>query len=159
VTRINPDPAGTAESNLLYSSYLGGADFENVFGTGDLVVIAAGEVYLSGDTRSPTTFPTTPNAYATALTGTHSDAFLVRLRMNGNAETGLLYGTYVGGRDVDAANGLVCDGDHVFTVVGETWQNAGVYGDFPTTPDALYPDHSGGGQYNYDGFLFQMESR
>ncbi len=157
ITRINPDPSGTAQSNLLYSTFLGGADYENQMGNGDLALIAPGEIYVSGSTRSPDTFPTTPDAFARQRTGTSSDAFVVRLQLNGSGADDLIYGTYVGGNDVDGANAIAWNGGNVVTVAGETW-NTALSGDFPTTSDALYPDHSGGGTYNYDGFLFQLQA-
>jgi uncharacterized repeat protein (TIGR01451 family) len=157
VTRINPDPAGTAQGNLLYSTFLGGADYENQMGTGDLVLIGPGEIYVSGSTRALTTFPTTQDAFARERTGTDSDAFVVRLRMDGNGANDLVYGSYVGGHDVDGANAIAWNGGDIVTVAGQTW-NTVISGDFPTTPDALYPDHNGGGDYNYDGFLFQLQA-
>ncbi|HEY89507.1 MAG TPA: DUF11 domain-containing protein [Thermoflexia bacterium] len=156
VTRINPDPHGTAQGNLLYSTFLGGADYENQMGDGDLVLIAPGELYISGSTRSPDTFPITPDAFARERTGTSSDAFVVRLRMDSNGADDLVYGSYVGGHDVDGANAIAWNGGDIVTVAGQTWDTT-LSGDFPTTPDALYPDHNGGGEYNYDGFLFQLQ--
>jgi uncharacterized repeat protein (TIGR01451 family) len=156
VTRINPDPGGTAEGNLLYSTFLGGEDYENQMGDGDLALVEPGELYVSGSTRSPDTFPTTPDAFARERTGTSSDAFVVRLRMGTSDD--LIYGSYVGGNDVDGANAIAWNGSNIVTVVGETWNTLGLYGDFPTTPDALYPDHNGGGTYSYDGILFRMQA-
>jgi uncharacterized repeat protein (TIGR01451 family) len=99
--------------------------------------------------------PTTPDAFAHERTGTSSDAFVVRLQMGTSDD--LIYSSYVGGNDVDGANAMALSEDNVVTVVGETWDTV-LTGDFPTTPDALYPDHNGGGTYNYDGILFRMQA-
>ncbi|HSD45225.1 MAG TPA: SBBP repeat-containing protein, partial [Pyrinomonadaceae bacterium] len=69
VTRLNP--TGT---DLVFSSYLGGADTDNARA---IWVDAAGNIYLTGDTASPD-FPTTPGAFQTELGGS-SDAFVTKI--------------------------------------------------------------------------------
>ncbi len=155
--RIRPNPSGTAQANLLYGTFLGGSDFENTFGEGDLALIGGGEVFLTGDSRSPDSFPTTADAFSSERTGIHADVFVVRLRPEGNGVDDLVYGSYLGGSDVDGPTGLAWNGGDIVTVAGHSWETS-LAGDFPTTPDALYPAHSGGGQYHYDGFLFRLQA-
>ncbi|HXB68574.1 MAG TPA: SBBP repeat-containing protein [Candidatus Acidoferrales bacterium] len=66
---------GTA---ILYSTYLGGT---NTDGGADVALDAAGNVYVTGETRS-TDFPTTANALDGVLKG-GQDAFITKLALNG----------------------------------------------------------------------------
>jgi hypothetical protein len=72
------DPSGSV---LLYSTYLGGSDLENLTG---IAVDASRNVYVSGYTPSGETgvvdhFPTTMGAFRTTPPGGLSDAFVARL--------------------------------------------------------------------------------
>jgi hypothetical protein len=96
--------------------------------------------------------PTTPGAVDT--NAGDCEVFVLRLNPAKMGANDLLFGTYLGGADTDEGHAIALDAAGTVFVTGNTGS-----ADFPTTPDALYPDHSGGGQYNYDGFLFQMESR
>ena len=72
VTKLNP--AGSA---LVYSTYLGGQDFD---GGSDVAVDGAGNAYVAGGTSS-TDFPTTPGAFDTTPDG--SDGFVTKLNPAG----------------------------------------------------------------------------
>src|SRR5437879_10397533 len=74
VTKL--DPTGSA---LLYSTYLGGSDYD--WGQG-IAVDADGNAYVTGETRS-IDFPTTAGAFQTTSRG--SDAFVTKLNPNGSA--------------------------------------------------------------------------
>ncbi len=127
VTELNP--TGSA---LLYSTYLGGSDFD--YGSG-IVVDISGDAYITGHTHS-TDFPTTDGAFQRTNLGGYSDVFVTEINPTGSA---LLYSTYLGGRGIlgsDAGN------DVGIGIALNTSGNAYVTGltnssDFPTTPGAF----------------------
>jgi hypothetical protein len=80
VTKLNA--AGTG---LIYSTYVGGGDYEYAQG---IAVDSAGSAYLAGFTES-TNFPTTSGVYQTARKG-YIDAFVTKLNAAGTA---LVYST------------------------------------------------------------------
>ena len=116
---------------LTYSTFLGGSSGDE---DGRAITLdTAGNVYVAGSTAS-TNFQT-----AAPLQGTPgnpdpdsgtSDAFVVKLNPAG---TQLLYSTYLGGNNDDAANGITVDNSGSATIVGSTASPS----DFPTTPGAL----------------------
>ena len=134
VTKLEPD--GTA---LVYSTYLGGSDGE--VGAG-IAVDGAGHAYVTGGTSS-VDFPTTPEAFQTALQGS-SDAFVTELGPTGEA---LVFSTYLGGSGSDAGSDIALDGGGNAHVAGVT-----VSADFPTTPGAFQPALAGA----RDGFVAKI---
>jgi len=104
VTRLNA--AGTG---LIYSTYLGGADFDISYG---IAVNSANEAYVTGWTRS-TDFPL-QGAYQGALGGT-VDAFVTRLNSAGN---GLIYSTYLGGTGNDRGHRIAVNSANEAYVTG-----------------------------------------
>ncbi len=152
VTKLN-----STGSALLYSTLLGGANslgggggYE--FGEG-IAVDSAGHAYVVGDTRSAE-FPTTPGAFDRTLGGAQ-DAFLVKFNTTGSA---LEFGTYLGGAfselgGRDYGRGVAIDAAGHAYVTGftdsykPTYQDSPDYGNntwnFPTTPRAFQPRHSG----------------
>jgi hypothetical protein len=129
VTVLAPDG-----SDLLYSTFLGGADYD----TGvDLVLEGDGAVSLVGSTQSPN-FPTTPGSYDRTLGGT-GDAFVARFDPTGSD---LLYSSFLGGTDhvVEYGHAIAPAGPGVVTVAGRTASK-----DFPTTPGAYDRTYNGGG--------------
>lgn len=116
-------PQGNGSSDLLYSTYLGGAGEDNA---NTLALDAAGNVYVSGGTTS-NDFPTTANSYQpNALAG--GEAFLVKLDPQGNGAADLLYSTYLGGSGSDYGYGLAVDADGRAYIVGVTGST-----NFPTS--------------------------
>src|SRR2546425_868232 len=83
VTKL--DPTGTA---LVYSTYLGGSDFDVARG---IAIDAAGNAYVSGFTAS-TNFPTTLGAFQTTYGGGVFAAFVTKLDPTGSF---LVYSTYL----------------------------------------------------------------
>ena len=114
VAKLNP--AGTA---LVYSTYLGGSDYD--YGQG-VAVDSSGNAYVTGYTSS-TDFPTV-NAYQSTLPGTQS-AYVTQLNASGNA---LLYSTYLGGNAVDYGYGIALGATGIAYVTGSTSST-----NFPTT--------------------------
>ena len=125
VTKINP--AGSA---LVYSTYLGGSDFERGLG---IAVDSAGNAYVTGQTSSPD-FPTV-NPLQTAFGGDFGDAFVTKLNAAGSA---LVYSTYLGGSGDDIGNAIVVDAAGNAYVTGETAST-----NFPTA-SPLQPLFGGG---------------
>ena len=108
--------SGTA---VEYSTYLGGSS--GVDRATAIVVDGIGSAYIAGYTAS-SDFPVTA-AIQGSLAGAY-DAFLVRLAPPGNS---LLFATYIGGLDIDAANALALDAAGNIYVGGQTQSN-----NFPT---------------------------
>jgi len=113
LTKLNA--AGNA---LIYSTYLGGNDFEFSLGT---AVDAVGNAYVTGFTFS-SDFPTV-NPIQAAYAG-NGDAFVAKVNRNGTA---LVYSTYLGGTDFDLGRGIVVDAARNSYIVGGTFST-----DFPT---------------------------
>ena len=93
-----------------------------------IAVDAAGDAYVAGLTYT-SDFPTTPGAFQTAFGGSSStglgDAFVSKL----NAVGSLVYSTFLGGRDGDAANGIAVDTSGNAYVIGTTSSS-----NFPSSP-------------------------
>ncbi len=114
---------------LFYSVYIGGSGSE---GGRAIAVDASGNTYLTGFTDSPD-FPTTVGALQPGPGG-DLDGFVVKLDATG----AIIYATYLGGADADAALGLSVDADGRAHVAGGTRSS-----DFPTV-NALQPAPGGG---------------
>ncbi len=107
-----------AGSALVYSTYLGGSDYDSGYG---IAVDSAGNAYVSGTTSSsdfPTASPLQP-----ALGG-YQDAFAAKLDPAGSA---LVYSTYLGGNGGSQGFGIAVDSAGNAYVTGATTSS-----DFPT---------------------------
>jgi hypothetical protein len=114
------------DPTLVFSTYLGGSDFD---GGAGIAVDGAGNTYVAGTTGS-TDFPTTPGAFQTSLRGAElDDVFVTKLNATGSA---LVYSTYLGGSFFDDATGIAVDAAGNAYVTGGTSSN-----NFPTTPGAF----------------------
>src|SRR5262249_31131366 len=109
VTKISAD--GSA---LVYSTYLGGGDFDEAW---DLAVDASGAAYVIGKTFSPD-FPTV-NPLQPVLSGT-SDAFVAKINPTGSA---ILYSTYLGGARGETGFGIAIDSRNSIYVTGLTFSD------------------------------------
>jgi len=125
VTKLNPSGSG-----LVYSTYLGGSGDDHGFG---IAVDVAGNAYLTGFTGSPN-FPTTTGTLQSVLHGAF-DAFVTILNSTGTA---LAFSTYLGGGDFENGLGIAVDAVGDVYVTGFTGSL-----DFPTTPGAPVPNHTG----------------
>lgn len=130
-----------AGATLLYSTILGESGIDSGMG---VVAGAYGRAYVTGWTRS-SGFPVTPNGLRRGLSG-FSDGFLAVLKPDGS---GLDYGTYLGGSDVDLSNAIAGTGglDPVNVLVAgrtSSWN-------FPITSAAYDQSHNG---YD-DGFIMR----
>jgi YD repeat-containing protein len=128
-------PAGDA---LVYGTFLGGSSDDH--GTA-IAVDASGSVYVVGQTFSSgafggTAFPTL-NAYQSSFSGmSFADAFVTKFKPDGS---GLVYSTFLGGTNNDAANAVAVDASGQAYVTGFTGG-----GNFPTTAGAYKTSWSGG---------------
>lgn len=121
-------------TTLTYGTYLGGDEIiGEALGTGDMVVDANGFVTVTG--IAGTLLPVTANALQ-KTNGGFDDAFLARLRLDGNGTADLKYATYLGGGSDDVGTGLAIDPNNpaLVTVVGFTWSIG-----FPTTSGVIKP--------------------
>nr|MDP9463107.1 SBBP repeat-containing protein [Actinomycetota bacterium] len=126
LTKLNP--AGSA---LVYSTYLGGSDFDS--GSG-LTVDGAGSAYVTGGTPSAN-FPTTPGAYDTTFN--NGDGFVTKFNAAGSA---LVYSTFIGGSAFDSVSSVVVD------PAGNAWLSGGTgSADFPVTAGAPDTTFNGAG--------------
>ena len=122
---------------LLYSTYLGGNDFD--IGD-DIAVDSDGNAYVVGTARSAD-FPTTPGAFQTTFRGAGmflTDAFVTKLNPEG---TGLVYSTYIGstGSGVgDAGIAIAIDSSKNVYVTGQTDGP-----DFPVTAGVVQSTYGG----------------
>ena len=103
------DPTG---SQLLYSTYLGGSDYDSA---GGLALAADGSVYVAGGTASPN-FPLV-HPLQPAYGGGSFDAFVARLSPAGDR---LLYSTFLGGSGSDGGGRVGLDPSGVLHLVGIT---------------------------------------
>ncbi|HLJ91937.1 MAG TPA: SBBP repeat-containing protein [Gemmataceae bacterium] len=123
------DPTG---STLLYSTYLGGENFDR--GNG-IAVDASGAVYVVGKTNSRV-FPITHGAFEDSFRGDEYDAFVTKI---GPAGDHLNYSTYLGGDANDSGIAIAIDSSGNAYVTGGTRSN-----DFPVTQTAYQGAVEGG---------------
>ena len=97
-------------NSLVYSTYLGGSDYDNGWG---IAVDGAGNAYVTGYSAS-TNFPT-QNPYQADQAS--ADAFVTKLSPEGNF---LVYSTYLGGIEIDYGYGIAVDGSGSAYVTGST---------------------------------------
>ncbi|HXF70066.1 MAG TPA: SBBP repeat-containing protein, partial [Thermoflexus sp.] len=140
--------AGQGLADLVYSTFLGGSNWEPPDESGfGIVVDGSGTIYVTGGTDS-SDFPVTPGAYDTTCgtdgncnydgTYYYPDAFLVKLNPAGQGASDLLYATFLGGGNSDGGSSIAVDGSGAAYVVGVTFSN-----DFPTTPGAFDTSQNG----------------
>ena len=137
LTKLN-----AAGSALVYSTYLGGSDFEVAEG---LAVDSGGNAYVTGDTRS-TNFPLA-NAVQ-AANGGGQDAFVTKVNAAGTA---LVYSTYLGGTADDQGESVAVDSAGSAYVTGTTFST-----NFPTA-NALQPANGGVG-ITQDAFVTKLNA-
>jgi beta-propeller repeat-containing protein len=126
VTKLN-----ASGSALVYSTYLGGTDYDSPRG---IAVDAGGNAYVMGETLSPD-FPTTAGAFDRTY-NTNYDIFVTKLNAAGSA---LTYSTFIGGTQVDNGERIAVDSGGNAYVMGFSSST-----DFPTTPGAFDTTNNGG---------------
>jgi PKD repeat protein len=116
-----------SESMLIYSTFIGGSDFES--GT-SIDIDEVGNAYITGATWS-TNFPTTAGAYDRIYNGGYdcSDVFITKLNNTGSS---ILYSTFLGGNGSDYGCDIAVDRAGNAYITGFTNSTT-----FPTTPGAF----------------------
>lgn len=120
-------------STLLYSTFLGGTDREQLF---DVELDASGNIYVTGWTAS-SDYPTLDAAQSTF--GGNHDTVVTKISASG----GLAYSTFLGGENREDGIGLEVDEDGSVIVAGRTASD-----DFPTTAGALQTVRDSGAGYD-----------
>lgn len=116
----------SAAGQLVYATYLGGNEFDQVLG---LAVDGAGKAYVTGETFSDD-FPTTAGVLrGTPCAGFNTDAFVSKFNADGSA---LEYSTLICGSLADRALAIAVDSAGNAYVAGETTS-----ADFPVTSGAV----------------------
>jgi len=136
VTKLN-----STGSRLVYSTYLGGSDFERGLG---IAADAVGNAYVTGLTHSAN-FPVV-NAIQPTLGGGQFDAFVAKLNSSGSS---LIYSTFLGGDGVDLGQGIAADLLGNAYLTGVTCSS-----NFPTA-NAIQPTYQGG----CDAFVTKLNPR
>ena len=136
VMKLNP-----SASQVIYSTLIGGSNFDGCNGIG---LDSAGNAYVAGATMS-TDFPTVNGVQASiggsALNAYNVNAFIAKLSADG---TKLLYSTYLGGTNADAALAIATDAAGNAYVTGYTNSS-----NFPVSNGVFQPLFGGsGGQFD-----------
>ena len=106
VTKMNSSGSG-----LVYSTYLGGNDYD---GARDIGLDVNGNAGVTGVTAS-SNFPTL-SAFQSTRSGTSDDVFVTRISSAG----GLIYSTYLGGTGMDQGAAIAVDATGAAYVTGST---------------------------------------
>jgi len=101
------------DPTLLYSTYLGGTDFD---GGGSIAVDSSGNAYVGGLVIS-TTFPGVTGGSAQPTQGGDFDAFITKINPSG---TGIVWSTFLGDTGTEYVQGLAVDSSHNVYVTGGT---------------------------------------
>jgi hypothetical protein len=131
------DPSQAGSAGLTYSTFIGGANFEE----GDALTVVNGKVYVTGYTTSDD-FPTVNPIQAGRVAG--YDAFISEYDPTQSGTASLIFSTYLGASGQDLPHSIAVDSAGLIYVAGQTFSS-----DFPTTPLSYKPFYSGDG----DGFL------
>ncbi len=107
-----------AGSAFVYATYLGGSGSDSFLHSGGIAVDSAGSAYVASWTDS-TDFPIINAIQATNRGGNfwETDAFVTKFSPNGSS---LVFSTYLGGTDDDAANAIEVDSSGNIYVAGWT---------------------------------------
>lgn len=133
---------GTGDSDLIFSTYLGGTDADMAY---SIALNNTGDIYVTGSSYCAN-YPTTPNAYKKNCTGPN-DSFVSKLKSDGSY---LLSSTYIGGSYWDYGEVIAIDNFGNVIVTGETGSL-----DFPFTNGAYEGTYKGD---ECDVVIFKLSS-
>lgn len=139
VTMLDPSQSGSA--GLVYSTFLGGANFEE----GDGIAVAGGKIYVTGFTTSDD-FPVSGAYQPSRFAG--YDAFVVELDPAQSVGASFVAGTFLGGSAQDVGRAIAVDSAGKVYVAGFTYSF-----DFPISSNAYQLSYHGGG----DAFLAKLD--
>jgi uncharacterized protein (TIGR03437 family) len=143
----------SAQPVLLYSTYLGGSDFDSEANA--VATDGKGNIFVAGSAQA-TDFPVTASAVRGPGGGINPKAFVTKLNPSAQGTAQLAYSTILGGADVDIATGIAVDPAGRILVAGYTSSPG-----FQITANALQPDFVGvigSGQFPSNlGFLAQID--
>jgi hypothetical protein len=141
IAKVRPDGGG-----LTYAGYIGGNQQE--FAGQSVAVDTVGAAYVVGFTKS-TPAQGFPAVVGPSLTNNgEGDGFVAKVRPDG---TGLNYAGYIGGSDLDQANGIAIDSSGNAYVVGLTRSSTGVGFPVVVGPSLTYKS-------NGDAFISKVRS-
>ena len=124
--------------NLLYSTYLGGTNYDEGYG---IALDRVGYVYIVGQASSWLDFPT-KNAFQGSYGGGGGDAFVAKIDPGALIGTdSLIYSTYLGGSGLDRGLGIAVDNTGNVYVAGLTQSD--ISPPFPTTVGAYQTSFKG----------------
>ncbi|MCK5559077.1 MAG: SBBP repeat-containing protein, partial [Thermoplasmata archaeon] len=115
----------SAGSNLLYSTYFGGNDYDESYG---IAIDSSGNVYVTGRTYS-TNFPTTLGAYDSNYKG-GGDVFVLKLNLTSSLPS---YSTFISDINSDIGKDIEVDSFGNTYIAGYTTST-----NFPTTASNAY---------------------
>lgn len=121
---LNAGPAQADETSLVWSTFLGGVDYDRGY---SIAVDTEGHAYVTGTTWSGD-FPITAGAYDESHSD-YSDAFVIKVNRSGST---LDYATFLGGGDDEIGYGIAVD-DLGYTYVTGWTRSI----DFPNTSAAV----------------------
>ena len=126
---MSASAAANLDYDLDFSTYLGGAGPDKVRA---ITVDDDGNLYVTGSTRTPGNFPTTPGAYDRTFAGV-DDVFVAKLDPNGN----VIWSTLIGGPNAERGAAIAVDDQGYVTIAGHAGDN------FPVTAGAFQPTYQG----------------
>jgi len=133
-----------AGSQLMYSTFIGGSDWDDGLG---IVLDSNRAAFIVGKTTS-SDFPASSGAFDTSYNGgtDKGDCFVFKLSAAGSRR---VYATYLGGSDDEEGMSIAVTSNGVACIAGNTKSN-----DFPTTSGALDTELGG----PEDGFLVKLNA-
>jgi hypothetical protein len=144
-----------AGNQIAYSTYLGGSNDEDFYGSityGGIAVDSQGNAYATGitlsndfPTKNPFPSPKPGVGAGSPFNGGVADAFVTKLNTSGT----LVYSSYVGGTGFDGAFSIAVDAIGQAYITGLSGSTSN---DFPVTFNAFQPVF-GGGSIAADGFV------
>jgi len=144
ITKVNANGNG-----LVYSSFLGGNSGEYGYG---VAVDPTDQAYITGETGSWTTFPTTPGAFMTNYGNCGWKAFVAKINASGTAK---IYCTFLGGSGNCPQNGVEVGNDIAVNAAGEAFVTGCTSSsNYPTTSNAYDKTYNGQG----DIFLTKLNA-
>jgi len=158
VTEIDPTQQGL--NQIAYSTYLSGNGFSlsGIIGLGDAITdlaLAKGKVYVTGVATSGDTSWISANACQKKNKSTRfppQTVFLAELDPSQTvAANQLVFGTYLGGSNLDLAGGIATDANGNVFVSGTTYST-----DFPVTSNAAQQSNNAAAASSSNAFLTEI---